>query len=208
MINNLETNKRFWGLLKHAKADSTGVHPLKNNGTLISEPQEKASLLNSYFYSVFTREPPLTLKQHCLNSMQENSYCYPTMPEITVTSEGIVNFLKNLKTNKASGPDNLAPTLLKELSTEIAPILQKIFAKSLHSHIVPNDWKKARISPIFKKGDKDRPENYRPSSLTCVCSKILENIATSCIMSHLEAKISSILYNMVSARTGPAKLSS
>ena len=129
------------------------------------------------------------------------------MPEITVTSEGIVKLLKNLKTNKASGPDNLAPTLLKELSTEIAPILQKIFAKSLHSHIVPNDWKKARISPIFKKGDKDRPENYRPISLTCVCNKILEHFATNCITSHLEAN--DILYSLQHGfrkNTGPGKL--
>ena len=98
--NHLETNKRFWGLLKHAKADNTGVHPLKNNGTLVSEPQEKASLLNFYFQSVFTRESPLTLKQHCLNSMQENSYHYPTMPETTITREGIVKLLKNLKNNQ------------------------------------------------------------------------------------------------------------
>ena len=91
------------------------------------------------------------------------------MPEITITLEVIVKLLKNLKTNKGAGPDDLAPTVLKELSIEIAPILQKIFAKSLHSQIVPTDWKKACISPIFKKGDKDRPENYRPISLTCVC---------------------------------------
>ena len=44
------------------------------------------------------------------------------MPEITITSEGIV------KQNKAASPDDLAPAALKELSTEIAPILQKIFA--------------------------------------------------------------------------------
>ena len=50
--NHLETNKRFWGLLKHAKADSTGVHPQKNNGTLISEPKEKASLLPELLLSV------------------------------------------------------------------------------------------------------------------------------------------------------------
>ena len=74
--------------------------------------------------------------------------------EITITREGIVKLLKNLKTNKAAGLDDLAPTVLKGLSAEIAPVLQKSFTKSLQSHIVPSDWKKARISPIFKKGDK------------------------------------------------------
>ena len=47
--NPLETKKRFGGLLKHAKSYNTGVHPLKNNGTLISDPKGKASLLNTYF---------------------------------------------------------------------------------------------------------------------------------------------------------------
>ena len=41
--------------------------------------------------------------------------------------------------DKAASPDDLTPTVLKELSTKIAPILLKIFAKSLHSHIVPTD---------------------------------------------------------------------
>jgi len=100
---------------------------------------------------------------------------------------------------------------LKELSTEIAPVLQKIYTKSIQTHIIPSDWKKARICPILKKGDKDRPENYRPISLTCICSKILEYIITSCVMSHLEAN--NILYplrihSMVFARTGPVSHSS
>ena len=71
-------------------------------------------------------------------------------------------------------------------------MLQKIYTKSIQTHLIPSDWKKARISPVFKKGDEDRPENYRPISLTCICSMILEHIITSSIMSHLGAK--NILY--------------
>ena len=92
----------------------------------------KASLLNSYFESMVTRESPLNPKQHyCLNSMQEKSYHYST-----ITSERIIKLPKNLKTNMAAGPDDLAPTVLKELSIENTSILQKIFAKPLNSHIV------------------------------------------------------------------------
>ena len=169
----------------------TWVHPLKNNGTLTPDPKGKASLLNTYFQSVFTREPPLSLKQQCqytiLDNTQDSGFQYPTMPEIIITREVIIKLLKNLKSHKAAGPDDLAPAVLKELSTEIAPALQKIYTKSIQTHIIPSDWKKARICPIFKKGDKDRPENYRLISLTCICSKILEHIITSCVMSHLEA---------------------
>ena len=57
---------------------------------------------------------------------------------------------------------------------------------SLSSHQVPEDWKKDLVTPLFKKGDKDSPTNYRPISLTYICSKLLEHIITKSIMSHLE----------------------
>ena len=140
---------------------------------MISDPKRKASLLNTYFQSVFTRESPLSLKEHgqktILDNTQEDSFQYPTMPEIIITRDGIIRLLKNLKSRKAAGPDDLVPAVLKELSTEIAPVLQKIYRKSIQTHVIST-------------------ENYRPISLTCICSKILGHIITSCIMSHLEAK--------------------
>jgi hypothetical protein len=39
-----------------------------------------------------------------------------------------------------------------------------IFVKSLESGVVPKDWKKARVVPIYKKGPKSDPGNYRPVS--------------------------------------------
>ena len=51
---------------------------------------------------------------------------------------------------------------------------------------MPEDWKKALVTPIFKKGDKDSTANYRPISLTCICSKLLQHIITKSIKSHGE----------------------
>ena len=53
--NPLETKKRFGVLLKHAKCDNTGVHPLKSNEPFTSDPKGKASLLNTYFFSIYQR---------------------------------------------------------------------------------------------------------------------------------------------------------
>ena len=50
---------------------------------------------------------------------------------------------------------------------------------------VPNDWKLANISAIFKKGDKSLPSNYRPVSLTCVICKVMESIVRDSLMQHL-----------------------
>jgi hypothetical protein len=67
---------------------------------------------------------------------------------------------------------------------EIAPVLAHIFQKSLDSGQAPSDWRVANISPIFKKGDRCTPSNYRPVSITSVCSKLLEHIIFSNIMEH------------------------
>lgn len=84
--------------------------------------------------------------------------------------------------------------MLKELASVIAPILQLIFQKSLAAHSVPVDWKMANITPIFKKGDKDCPTDYRPISLTCICSKVPEHIITSSLVSHFNQY--NILYHL------------
>jgi len=41
---------------------------------------------------------------------------------------------------------------------------------------VPNDWRDADVSPIFKSDSRAMPGNYRPVSLTCVLCKVLESI--------------------------------
>ena len=53
----------------------------------------------------------------------------------------------------------------------MAPALALVFTKSMEEGIVPDDWKEANVTPIFKKGAKSKPENYRPVSLTSVSCK-------------------------------------
>jgi len=62
----------------------------------------------------------------------------------------------------------------------------------LHDGIVPGDWRKANITPVFKKGQKYLCSNYRPISLTCVVSKLMEHVVCSSIMNH--ANMHNILY--------------
>ena len=93
------------------------------------------------------------------------------------------------KTNpqKASGPDMIPARLLKECAEDLAPILTIIFSKSLQTGIVPDDWKTANVSAVFKKGQRYDPANYRPVSLTCLCCKMLEHIIVSNVMKHVDS---------------------
>ena len=79
------------------------------------------------------------------------------MPEINITDKGVEGLFKGLNPNKASGPDEISPRLLKELHAEIAPILTKIYRSSLSTGIVPNDWKTALVAPVYKKAPNANP---------------------------------------------------
>jgi len=61
-----------------------------------------------------------------------------------------------------------------------------LLRKSLDEGVVPDDWKIANVSPIFKKGDKRKVSNYRPVSLTSQVLKVIETILRDAIVSHLE----------------------
>ena len=94
--------------------------------------------------------------------------------------------LANIKPHTACGPDNIPARLLKEASDELAPVLCLLFNATLHQGKIPCDWKSANVTPIFKKGDKHKPENYRPISLTSIICKTMEHIIHSQVMRHLD----------------------
>ena len=98
------------------------------------------------------------------------------MGEITVDPKGVTKLLNNLNIHKAPGPDGLSARVLKECSSEIAPILAFIYNESLAQGAVPDDWRQANVAPVFKTGEKYDAANYRPVSLTCICCKTLEHI--------------------------------
>ena len=87
---------------------------------------------------------------------------------------------------KASGPDKIPITFLKHTADIITPVLSLIFQQSLDRGEIPTDWRNANIVPIYKKGDRKTPSNYRPVSLTAVISKMLEHIVVSQIMDYLD----------------------
>jgi hypothetical protein len=179
--------KNLFSYIKNTRSDNSGVAPLRKEGKLITETEEKANILNQQFQSVFTNETDL-------NIPDKGPSPHPQMPSIHISETGINKLLANLNPHKACGPDNINGHVLKELKDQIAPILTEIFKKSLETGETPKYWKHANVAPAFKKGGTYKPVNYRPISLTCIYCKLMEHIITSNIMSHLDNN--KILYNL------------
>ena len=174
-----EINKNFWSYIKATKKDRVGTSPLKDNGVLVSDSKSKAEILNKQYQSVFSKEDPTIIP----TPIEPPS---PTMSEIVISREGVLKLLLDLKTSKATGPDNIPPRVLKEAAEPISHCLQLLFTASLHTGVVPSDWKQAHITPVFKKGERFKASNYRPVSLTCICSKLMEHVVVSEMMRHFD----------------------
>ena len=85
----------------------------------------------------------------------------PSMPNISISKSGIHQLLTTINEHKASGPDGISPYILKHYADEITPILYVFFNQSLSTNLLPNDWLKANICPVNKKGSHSNVKNYQ-----------------------------------------------
>ncbi len=172
--------KLFYGYINNRKEHKSGIGPLlKKDDSLTTNNEEVADTLNNYFSSVFTTS------QHSNNDIAI-IHSQHTIEELIINRNDVLNYLDKMKENKSPGPDRIYPKILKNIKNEISTPLTQIFNKSLKEKTVPNDWKLANVTPIFKKGDRKLPGNYRPISLTSVVCKLLESIIRDKIVKHLE----------------------
>ena len=197
--------KVFWSYTRSKLKTKTGVAPLLENtndkSSIRYSDKQKADILQKQFASVFTREPDGELPKFDLRTLSEIN-----LPDIN--PEIVRKKILELDADKACGPDEIHPRLLKELADIISTPLAMIFRKSLLDGTLPSDWKHANVSPIFKKGAKNIASNYRPISLTSIACKIMESIIKDEIMSHLMDKklITSRQYGFIPGRSTTTQL--
>jgi hypothetical protein len=88
----------------------------------------------------------------------------------------IVKAISKLKNHSACGPDDISSKLLKLASVQISLYLKNVYQICLNNSVMPKEWKQAIVIPIFKCGQRSKPANYRPISLTCIPCKIYEKL--------------------------------
>ena len=185
LIQQLETvqndPKNFWKVAKQIYASSTknGVPTIVDRNKQYSTPKDKANILAEYFSSL-SQKPTVP-----------DNFVLPEPPPLeegdkiqsfTVTEEDIFTELRKLKVGKSVGPDGLSNELLKMAARSLAPSLTSLYNRILTTSAYPRAWKRANVTPIYKKGSRQEKTNYRPISLLANTGKVFERLVfTRCM---------------------------
>ena len=206
LANEAKLNpKKIWKYVKSQSKVKTSISPLKNSRTakLTNNEKEQAEVLAAQFASVMVDEPEGDIPR-----IPNKPLITPPLDTINVTTEMVLKKLKDLNVTKSPGPDEIHPRILKEAAPSLAPALATLYNNTLKSHEVPDEWRTALITAIFKKGDKSDPSNYRPISLTCIICKVLESIIYDHIVQHMVKNklFSKSQYGFISKRAAALQL--
>ena len=175
--------KTYWSILKTFVNGSKIplIPPLLVNNEFVTDFLEKANLFNDFF-----REQcrPITNDSSLPNNQTLETVT--RLSDINIDTDTIIKLIRSLDPNKAHGCDGISIRMLKLCATSISKPLHILFNNSVISECFPNEWKKANVIPVHKKGDKQIINNYRPVSLLPICSKIFEKIIFNSLFEYLE----------------------
>ncbi|KAI8504383.1 hypothetical protein Bbelb_175010 [Branchiostoma belcheri] len=174
-------NKSFWRYVNSRRKTRVNVGDLKDEeGKLTTEDGKKAEVLNTQYVRTFTHEDCSNVPRFILKPLQSD-----LLKTIVVTEEMVLKQLELLRIDKSPGNDGIHPRVLKEAAHELAKPLTIIFNSSIKSGKLPDQWREACVTPIYKKGCRTDPANYRPVSLTSIICKMLERFISDAILEHM-----------------------
>ncbi|KFP28573.1 RNA-directed DNA polymerase from mobile element jockey, partial [Colius striatus] len=106
-----------------------------------------------------------------------------------VDKDEVRDMLGKHNIHKSMGPDGIHSRVLRELADVFAKPLSIIFERSWRTGEVPEDWRRANITPVFKKGKKDNLGNHRSVSLISILGKMMEQLILNTISKHMKEKM-------------------
>ena len=167
--------KKMWKTINRVlekDVKSTSLSTIESEGKTLTKECDMLEALNRHFVSV---GPDLAkqIRSNCDDDCLK--HIIPEKSEMlfqTVDEEYVLNAINRLEKGKASGPDKITITWVKDAAISIAYPLTLIYNASLMNSIFPDIWKLARVTPIYKSGPKNDTNNYRPISVISVLEDV------------------------------------
>ena len=195
LIGDLQSNpKRYWTFLKTLKGKYSAIPHLFDGDRKVTTDTDKAELLNRAFGRKFSK-PRVSLPP------TPPDYPLDVLSEFAISEETVRNILLSISPYKACGPDGISARVIRECYEQLAVPVTIICRLSLEQGTVPRSWKRANIIPIFKKGSKYDPANYRSVSLLPLFSKVLERVVYVSLFSHVNPVLRSEQHGFMPRRS-------
>jgi len=202
---NIGKPKELWKTLKNLglpnkkSSGSTKVCLKETNKDVCFEPKSNAEIFMNFFSDLarnLLKKLPTAPKRYTFESL--SNYYNGKIPDKTfclksVSEEEVVKILKNLDITKAAGIDNIKSIFLKDGASILGKPIAKLCNLSIKLSIFPDKCKIAKLKPLFKKGSKTEPKNYRPISLLPLISKVFEKVVLDQTQNFLNEN--KVLYN-------------
>ena len=183
--NDQRDQSKFWKKMTYLlpkKCMTQNITLLDENTNNPLSPQEASNYANEYFSTIGYK-----LAQKFKDPWRSYDYRNPPKMNRLVTNENdLRNIVKQIDPNKSSAIPNLSSKILKDAFLAIIPQLVYMYNLSFDSCIFPNAWKRSTVIPVFKTGEVNKINNYRPISLLPLPGKIAERIVHTAIYEHIE----------------------
>ena len=189
--NGSSLSKKLYQKISSLSHSSRIPDLMHHNDKISSNPIIKANMFNKFFCDQFS-EPSsydIEIDFHRNHANDCNN--------LEIRESDVFSVLRDIDPSKATGPDNIDGTVLKNCRFSLCKPLTIIFNFSYKKGVLPDEWKEANVTPIHKKGDKTDIKNYRPISLTCLIMKVFENIIRNKLYESCGDKITSHQHGFV-----------
>ena len=167
-------------LMGHGKTNNPPTEILNKHGELTKNSAETALAFNKFFTSIDS-PPPTSLTTASVSDCSAPPFSFKA-----VDLHDTARILNKLDNRKRGGIQQFPAAVYKCLSPTVVPALTVIINTCFQKSTFPSIYKRALVTPVYKKGDKHVPGNYRPISSLPILSKVLESAINGQISAHIE----------------------
>lgn len=191
-LNTVESNitrnpKAFWTYIKNKHKGLSSIPAnMHLNDKSASNSCVIANLFANQFSNVYSKNFIPNIDS--TNPLEQQSGSHISC--LKFSEREVLTKINKLNTLKGSGPDNIPTLFIKRCGKVLALPLCIIFNQSPADGTFPAEWKKARILPLFKKGEQSDVKNYRPTSLISCFSKLFGSMVHTPLSQHIETVLS------------------